>query len=184
MCSIRRPQAVRKTIDCLFVFSYGVGETRRVMDERPPSQVAARRLLLVLFFFLPPPSSLLPTAELVSRVWAHAHKHFMFSWLGCRMAEREGAAGGRWGLKTGQWGARANCSHHLRNYGLCAGLRACSCSYVLTTKILRPRGPIWGLEGGLNVALGLGLGQGYWVGNTPLNVIAKMEVQDGFFVPP
>lgn len=54
MCSIRRPQAVRKTIDCLFVFSYGVGETRRVMDERPPSQVAARRLLLVLFFFSPP----------------------------------------------------------------------------------------------------------------------------------
>lgn len=45
---------MRKTIDCLFVFSYGVGETRRVMDERPPSQVAARRLLLVLFFFLPP----------------------------------------------------------------------------------------------------------------------------------
>lgn len=26
MCSIRRPQAVRKTIDCLFVFSYGVRE--------------------------------------------------------------------------------------------------------------------------------------------------------------
>lgn len=43
---------MRKTIDCLFVFSYGVGETRGVMDERPPSQVAASRLLLVL----PPPS--------------------------------------------------------------------------------------------------------------------------------
>ncbi len=26
MCSIRRPHAVRKTIDCLFVFSYGVRE--------------------------------------------------------------------------------------------------------------------------------------------------------------
>lgn len=39
---------MRETIDCLFVFSYGVGETRAVMDERPPSQVAARRLLLVL----------------------------------------------------------------------------------------------------------------------------------------
>ena len=41
---------MRKTIDCLFVFSYGVGETRRVMDGRPPSRVAASRLLLVLLF--------------------------------------------------------------------------------------------------------------------------------------
>lgn len=62
---------MRETIDCLFVFSYGVGETRGVMDERPPSQVAASRLLLVLF----PGASLLPTAALVSLPWTHAHAH-------------------------------------------------------------------------------------------------------------
>lgn len=70
---------MRETIDCLFVFSYGVGETRGVMDERPPSQVAASRLLLVLF----PGSSLLPTAELVSLPWTHArtHTHTCFFFL-------------------------------------------------------------------------------------------------------
>ena len=38
-----------ETIDCLFVFSYGVRETRGVMDGSPPSQVAVSRLLLVCF---------------------------------------------------------------------------------------------------------------------------------------
>lgn len=93
---------MRKTIDCLFVFSYGVGETRRVMDERPPSQVAARRLLLVLFFFSPFP--VFPASNNragQSTVGTHTHTHlhtlYVFfieaaGWL--RGRELQGADGG------------------------------------------------------------------------------------------
>lgn len=92
---------MRKTIDCLFVFSYGVGETRRVMDERPPSQVAASRLLLVLFS--PPlfPASNNRAGQ--STVGTHSHTLYVFfieaaGWL----RGREGAAGGRGGWERGQ----------------------------------------------------------------------------------
>lgn len=65
---------MRKTIDCLFVFSYGVGETRGVMDERPPSQVAASRLLLVL-----PPLPLSPASN--GRAGQSARTHTLHAFV-------------------------------------------------------------------------------------------------------